>query len=541
MKNKIQGIAWAVSLCAILSLSACGGGGSGSNSGYGESSTPTSSAAPVGSWQSQRVGTWTDNIFPGNTYQPIGGEPPYALWLSNLVDGKVSLNQTVAAHGARGLSTTSLQSELPREAQSNATVAVTSGAWSLIAWTESSVWTSSYGGAGLYVRLKGPDMDSGAIQISSTFQGTGWEVSLALDANGNARAYWDEKYQSGVPFRFGVNGRFEGGRWVQQSDTGISLSGRQRYLVGPDGQGWVFTAPFVDGAYKHELRRLTAVGGLGEVVRLDETGSAWGASNGFRLASAEGDASFTTVGYQQTSEGIGCLTVRRMVNGVLKGTECIVAAAEGRPNLNYLALASAPTGQASLVWSVGTQDSALYVARRTANGGWSPAAKLVDLPRPGGSSSLSGLKMEMGPTGDTLVVYRAHLMEFDVAKVYAMVAKDGSIWSEPAPLAYSEHSNFEVALAFNGQGLPGVLQLTIGYLPSTRTYPSAVLMSTWVNGKWVSTPLATDIRLAYINSTPLSQVRLAPQGDSGWLAMWDQGNGPGDESGYRELWLSEYR
>lgn len=66
-------------------------------------------------------------------------------------------------------------------------------------------------------------------------------------------------------------------------------------------------------------------------------------------------------------------------------------------------------------------------------------------------------------------------------------------------------------------------------------------MSTWVNGKWVSTPLATDIRLAYINSTPLSQVRLAPQGDSGWLAMWDQGNGPADESGYRELWISEYR
>ena len=528
-KRSIKLIAWLISL--VAALSACGGGGSpGAPAAAPSRIGPDTPVNPdTATWQTQQLGTWTDNIAPGNTYEPIGGEQPFALWLGGEGPGS-ALHKTVVVPGARGFTTTLLQPDLPNNARGNTTIAVTAGDWSMVAWTGQRTEVSAPYSQELLVRLKGPGVDSGPVLLSTAFAGSAWDTRLVLDATGAARVYWNE------PDRSGVNGRFEAGRWFPQPDTGVWLLPLQRYLVGPDGQGWVFFSTGTGATQQHLARRLTATAGLGPAVRLDEAG--WSPPSAQRVASAEDATSFTTVAYQGAQ---GCLAVRRMVNSVLRPTQCVMATGDALPNLNYVSLSTAPSGQAVLVWSTGTDDRALYAARRAANGAWGLPEKLADLPISSSYSLLSGLRTAMGPAGQALVVYRAPASSAGLSKSYAMVAEDGKPWSAKTELAYADHANAQAALAFNSEGVAGVLQLTINYNRSTDRYSSAVLMSTWRDGRWTSTAVASGIQLAYINGTPLSQVRLAPLGKGGWVAVWDEGKGPGDSSGFREIHMGEYR
>lgn len=496
--------------CLLAALSGCGGGGA-------QPPAPSQSdSQQEGSWQAQRLGTWTNNLSPGNTYQPIGGEVPYAFWLGS-TGANQALNVASPASSSRGMTTTQLMDSLPMAVSSNTTIAVRAGSWSMLTWTESTgtMWQN------LFVRVKGPSFDSGAVQVSSQFLGSAWDVRLVLDAAGNARAYWDEDS------RLGANGRFSAGAWVPQADVGDSLAYLQRYLVGPDGQGWLFGS--IDGGANHEVRRITAAGGLGGSQIL----SGPGALSSQRLASAEGPTNFLTVAYQ--SSGGNCFLIRRMVNEVLQPELCLAVDGASQPNQNYVSLASDASGRAVLVWSVGVNDQALYVARRSLAGVWSEPTKLVDLPTDSIWSLLSGLKTAMGLGGQALVVYRAQATSLSAGTVWALVAQDGGAWSAARELRVDAGENRVAAIAINAAGVPGVLQLT------TQGVSASVLMSTWDGDAWTTRALRSNTQLSYLNSTLLSSARLAPAGTHGWLAVWDEGDGLGSSDGYREVWAAEYR
>lgn len=492
-----------VSLCLLGALTACGGGGGGSDP------PPASSAGREGTWQVQRLTSGASgsvNLYPGNTYQPIGGDAGYALWIGGPSSNR-TLNISHPDSLQRGFATRLLMDGLPSAAANNATIAVVSGEWSMITWTE-----STFPGTSLYVRLKGSAFDTGAVLVSTQMQGAAWDVRLAVDQAGNARAIWDE---SG---RQGVNGRFVAGVWVPEADLGFSLTYLQRYLVGPDGQGWLFRN--ANGGFTDEVIRFTASGGVGAPQTL---GLSSGAS-ARRVASAEGPDGFQTATYLYPS-----FLIRRMVNGVLQPETSVIAQGTAATNSNYVSFDSDDSGRAVLAWGAGVNDNTVYAARRSAAGVWSAPTRLAELSSGASLSPLSGLMAEMGPQGQALVVYRGQ-----GGTLRAVYAEDGGAWSAPVELARSGYQSRSVAIEFNAQGVPGVLQLING--PTD----AGVLMSTWRNGAWTTESLRSGTQLVYIYSTFASTVRLAAHGANGWLAIWDEGLGPGS-LGNRDVWLAEYR
>lgn len=528
-------------LSLVLVLGACGGGGSdgGGTGGSSNAGPPPDSSGgggtpvPTNSWFIQRLGTSTDNLYPGNTYQPVGGEPPYALWLMQGSDNSVTLNETVASRSSRGFSTVTHMSNLPSVAHNNSTAAVKAGHWSMLAWTEwdsSAATPTQLSVRNLFLRLKGDTFDSGPVKVSSNLSGSLWNAKLVLDATGRARAYWDEDN------RLGVNGQFVNGVWTPLPDLGESISVTQRYLVAPDGQGKLFYNRYLNGLPQHYFRRISAANGLGPEVRLDDP--AQGLALAQRVASAEGPQGFTTATFQQVANASsGCLAVRRMVAGSLQAPLCIPVSGDALPNRNHVSLASDVSGHAVLVWSTGPQDQALYVSRRDTAGVWSTPALLAHVTV--GSpdfSSLSGVRTAISPSGQALVIFRASDDFYLPSTTRALVGTVDGRWSAVAKLALSGMTNRDVALAFNAQGVPGVLQL----MAESRD-TDAVMMSTWTGGQWKSELLRSGIQLAFYNEVQLSTVRLAPQGTTGWLALWDEGHGRTTTTGYRELWAAEYR
>jgi len=521
------------SLC--LTLVACGGGG-GSDGGTSNNLNTLSWSTP------QRLGTDTNQLPPAPTAQPIGGEPTSSLWL-RLSNGMTTLMRSQASASARGLASTTVQGGLSVRASSNDTVAVVAGDHSMVVWTETIGNAISADGPGLYAQVSGPGISTGPRLISGSYSGDARSTTPVIDASGNARIYWDE---SGQP---GLNKRLISSNWVTQAATGLSLSAQvPRRLSGPDGQGWVMFGQAALGSVQHQARPLTAANGLGASARLDEPTGNWSSLSALRLASPEANNGFTTVGFQfATGNPDGSFIIRRAVNGVVQGSTLTLAApGNAQPNGRYTALATSAGGQAVLAWSTGTntEDTAIYVARRSAAGVWGSASLLVSLPASSdGNSLLDGLNANMGPNGQAMVSYEARSATGALPRIHALVANDGAVWSADTTLTYSGYAVQAVVgavTAFNAAGTPGVLQL-VNTTAQGDFYPVTVLMSTWANNRWTSTALATDIELPYIGNTLLGQIRLAPSGSNGWLALWDQGRGPGDSLGYRELWASEFR
>ncbi len=520
------------SLC--LTLVACGGGGGGDGGG-------TPSNLSTLSWSTaQRLGTDTNQLPPAPTPQPVGGEPSTSLWL-RLNNGQTTLMRSQASGNARGVASTTVQGGLPTLANGNATVAVVAGEHSMVVWTETSGNATSADGPGLYAQVFGPGTDTGPRLISGTFTGDARDTLPVIDASGNARIYWDE---GGQP---GFNKQLINRNWVTGSTSGLPLGSQlQRRLSGPDGQGWLFTtAVNGSGQVLHQVGRVTAANGLGGFTNVEAPNARL---SQLRLASPDINNGYTTATLlYPAGGGDGSFVIRRAINGVVQGTSSTVnAPGAAQPNLRYTALATSAGGQALLVWSTGTGnvDSALYAARRSATGVWSTASLLVTLPAPSdGNSLLDGLNANLGPNGQAMVAYRARSATGALPRIHALVANDDAAWSADTTLTYSGYTIQEPTLAttaFNAAGTPGVLQV-INTTAQGNFFPVTVLMSTWANNRWTSTPLATDVELPYINSVMLGQIRLAPQGSNGWLALWDQGNGPGDSLGYRELWASEFR
>ncbi|RZI79182.1 MAG: hypothetical protein EOP38_26010 [Rubrivivax sp.] len=469
-------------------------------------------------------------MYPGNTYQPLGGEPAYGLWLRKAVDNTVSLERTVASSMGRGLSSSVRMANLPSRANSNATVAVVAGAWSLVAWTEYDP-ANAPGDSNLFLRLTGTGFDSGSVKVSSAFRRSGWDVTLIIDESGRARAFWDEDS------RPGVNGVFANGQWVVQPDVGDIRLDAGRHLTSPDGQGWRFYTRFSAGVVRHTMRRLSAEHGFGPEVRVDDP--AQGSPVGYREASGQDGENFTTVAFQQVSGAqTGCLAVRRMLAGVLQASDCIEVSGETMPNHNFFDLTTDPSGHALLTWSTGVKDRALYGARRGVNGLWSSPVKLTDLTLASNAaySWLSGVLSRIDSNGRALVALRLNNQAWGAPTIRALIGLEDGSWSNPVELAQLGMSSRDMSVAFNGQGVPGVLQL-VAQLDGS----AAVMMSTWSNGGWQSQILRSGTQLSYINGVPLYTLRLTPQGSNGWLALWDEGLGYNDSTGYRELWAAEYR
>jgi hypothetical protein len=108
------------------------------------------------------------------------------------------------------------------------------------------------------------------------------------------------------------------------------------------------------------------------------------------------------------------------------------------------------------------------------------------------------------------------------------------------PNSPTDVENRMVAVAFNTRGVPGVLQMTLTGTPQTGGNRWSIVMSSWVDGQWLTRTVAANIQPAYYNTIPVGLMRLAPSLDGGWLALWDQGKGPGDTTGYRELWAGQF-
>jgi hypothetical protein len=535
--NKIRGRTGLIASLS-LALAACGGGGGGGSSSGGGGNPQLNTL----SWSTpQRLGTDTNQLPPAPSAQPLGGEPTDSLWL-RLSGGVTSLWRSQASGSARGLASTSLQSGLPAPASSNATVAVVAGDHSMVVWTETPGNTTSADGAGLYAQVSGPGGDTGPRQISGTYSGDARDTVPVIDASGNARIFWDE---SGQP---GLNKQLFNANWVSHTATGLSLTALvPRRLSGPDGQGWVMFGQDALGTVQHQARPLSAANGLGGSARLDDPSGNWQILSRLRLASPEGQNGFTTVGLQYPpGNPEGSFVIRRASNGLVQNSTLTLAApGAAQPNGNYQALATSAGGQALLVWSTGTDNTDLYVARRSASGVWGSASLLMALPAPiNGTSMLAGLNAVMGPDGQAMVSYLARDDLNTPLRLHAMATTDGTAWPTTAtPLTYSGYSIqsvLQAVTAYNAAGTPGVLQV-VNTTAQSNFYPVTVLMSTWANGSWRSVPLTTNVELPYFGTTLVGQIRLAPQGGEGWLAQWDQGNGPGDTLAYRELWASEFR
>ena len=578
------GRAVAVALCAVLT--ACGGGGGGdgnqanngnnanngavptnnsgtdttsgtgtstgtngsSGSGSGSTSTSTSTQNPeaTGSWSVTKLGIHTDMLFPGNTYQPIGGEYPYALWLGPDGAGGEALYRADAADTLLGTQT--LQPALPQQAASNRSIAVTAGAWSMTVWAESETWQASTGvGPGLYVRVKGPNTDTGAVRVSDSGRVDPSATLPVIDASGHARLIWDDDLNS-VNFRFGRNVLLSGSQWVEQKDLGIQVAlYYRRLLMAPNGEGWLVLPQFVagepgaNGRYEHRAYPLTAANGLGTPLRLEQTGSLWASAYGMVLASADGNnlVNMTMATQQASADGTTqCVLVGRVVGGALASTTCIPTSGDAVPNHQFMSLSTAAGGQGLLVWSTGSGPAALYASRRNAAGVWNAPVKLADLPSTSEWNALTGLRTAMGPQGQALVVWRVR-PDGGIGQVHARTAVDGGAWSPDATLVQTSPTpveSMDVAVAFNNRGVPGVLQLTISGTAATGGSHWAIVMSSWFDGQWVTRPVVNDIQPAYINGVPLSLMRLAPSMTGGWLALWNQGLGTSDTTGYRELW-----
>jgi hypothetical protein len=465
---------------------------------------------------------------PGNTEHPAGGDAPYALWV-RWDNGETSLNQAVVSSTGRGFSTMTHQTKLPAAASNNSTYAVVSGEWSLITWEVSDA--NNPGAINLFVRLKGPGVDSQAVKVEADYRGDARSVRLVLDASGHARAFWDLPHQD----RWGVNGLFNGGTWVPQPDIAWSVSASASANVAPDGQGWYFATP-PNGRTKDQwLVKLTAAGGYSSVTRLDDP--ALGDAVGPRLIHTEGLNGFTTAVLQQMpGASSACLAVRRLVAANLGATQCINVTADSLPNLNYGELVSDASGHALMTWSTGYLDRAVYVSRRNTANTWAAPSKLVDVTGASDTwSRLVGLKAAINSTGQAVVAYGIN-NGGGAGTLRAQVAQPGGAWSTAQELVSDGAFTRDASVSVNAKGVPGVLQLV-----SKAGGTDAVTMSTWVNGAWSTTDLRSGIQLAFYNYILLSSVRLAPQGSKGWLAVWDEGNGQGDSQGYREIWAAEYR
>ena len=530
-------LVWCARLGVVLgllgSLVACGGGGGRDDptrrdpdnvSGSGTAQLTTGSG---GNWVNQKLGTDTNNLYIGNTstQQEV---PDFALWLGREADSSISLKRTTALAN-RGFSSSALMSNLPSRSNSNASSAMVAGAWSIVAWSafDSSPGTSWF--ETLYVRVQGPGFDSGVVALTHDFESFS-SMRMVLDASGQARVYWNETHRSGV------NVRLVNGTWVPQADLGNVMSAVQQAIVDPGGQGWLFLSFPQDGGSGHYVRAVTAADGLGPEIRLDDP--AQGDLVSRRISGAEGTGGFTTVSIQSLSGATSsCLAVRRMVANVLQAPQCIMVSGDEVPNQEYVSVAAHPSGHAVLVWSAGVRDKALYASRRNAAGTWSAAAKLVDVtPASAHFSLLAGLRTSIGPSGQALVIYRASDTVTSPWVVRALLASAGGDWSAPVSLVRGAGwGNAEAALSFDARGTPGVLQLM-----GRSGGMAEVTLSTWVNGAWTTDVLRSNTRLAYINSVLLSRVRLMPRGNAGWVALWNEGEGPGS-SGYRELWASDYR
>jgi hypothetical protein len=581
MTRRALRAAWcsALAMALCVALTACGGGGGGDDgnktntgalptgsdttsgggsgagtdtgTGSGPGSSPATPSDPIsttvtppldvtGSWTLQRLGTQTNQLFPGNTYQPIGGEYPYATWLGPDATSGQALYRADA--GSAGLIGSTVQAGLPDQVSNNTTLAVTAGAWSMVVWAR---YGTVQDGAGLYVRLKGPAYDSGAVRVSDSARVTPWDTRPVIDAQGHARLYWDDTFDN-MPTRLGRNVVFVGGRWVEQKDLDQRVQlAYQRLLVAPSGEGWWLMPEFKSDHFEHRAYRITAIDGLGASLRLDQTGSEWAGANGQLLGSADGNSAndLTAAMLQASADGSQhCLLVRRVVAGALKPADCIPASGEALPNGKYLSLATAPTGQGVLVWSTGPDNNALYVARRDAAGVWGAPAKLTDLPSSSSWDVLSGLTSTMGPQGQALVVWRESPFG-GLSKAHARTAVAGGNWSVDTVLIPNSPTDVEnrmVAVAFNTRGVPGVLQMTLTGTPQTGGNRWSIVMSSWVDGQWLTRTVAANIQPAYYNTIPVGLMRLAPSLDGGWLALWDQGKGPGDTTGYRELWAGQF-
>lgn len=532
LKNPMNLAARAARMGAVVglisALAACGGGGGGA---------PAAPAARVpgdvaaSSWFSQRLGINSSSIIPGATTHPVGGEAPFALWVA-WENGVTTFSQTVVSSTARGFSTTAHQTQLPAEASSNATHGVVSGNWSLTAWTSSD--PTALGVRNLWVRFKGPGVDSLAVQIDPDFSGDARSVRLVLDETGNARVFWDSTSQG----LRGVNGRFVGKVWTPLATLNRSVTYPSKALMAPDGQGWLFETIDNGGVNERWFSRLTAAGGLGVATRLDEPSHGAIDAASSLLAYPEGKDGFTVAGLQQVPQASDtCLSVRRFAAGKLEAAQCIKVSGDVLPNTGYGDLAADATGHAVMAWSAGANDRAIYAVRRNAAGAWSAPAKLADVtPASGVFSLLGGIKVAVSPAGQALVVFGARANLQSVLTLRALTAPAGGAWPVPTELAASGSFNRDVAIAFNAQGVPGILQL-MGEASGT----DSVTMSTWEGGSWATSYLRSGTHLAFINHVLLSIPRLAPQGAKGWLAFWDEGHGPGDSDGYREIWGAEYR
>ncbi len=481
-------------------------------------------------WQMQQVSGAVQPLVPANTYQPIGGDAPYALWVERQADGSGTLMRGVAASGARGVSATALMRGLPPQALGSTTIAVQAGDWALLVWEAGNEVDVFYNR--LFARLVGPGSDSGVIELTNHFEGAAWDVRAALDVNGRHLLVWDE------PGHRGAQGRLVNQALVREPDVGESVASVQRLLVGPDGQGWLLQGVIRNDEPVQEVRRFTAAEGVGSPMRLDDPAA--GPLFVPLVASAEGPTTFTAVSMQQHANDTHvCLAVRRMVAGRLQSPTCVNTSGNSLPNRNWLSLASHPNGAAVLVWSVGDErrDLGLYASRRaTASGEWSAPALLTTLPSDPLFSLLCGLKTGMSADGQPLVVYCASDSLLARRTTRAMTQLASGVWMGPTEWGLPGMQTNEMRFAFNGQGVPGIMQtLTDGRV-------AAVMMSTWRAQGWQSTTLRYGIQqpfssLGYVKPS----LSLVPQGSGGWLAAWKEGQGPAQPDLGETYWLSEFR
>lgn len=528
MKNTIlRGARKAAAFGLALVMASCGGGGGGGNGGEdppvvvpGEQFT----GQMIHGWAVQQVGSGATGFYPGNTGSAVGGQPAYAVWIDkNPGEATSTVRQASAAPNIRGVTKTVAITGLPDPARSNATVVMKAGSWTLLLWTDSDA-SNEFGLSNLNVRLTGNGFDSGNYKLTSRFTGSAWDVRAPINESGQVRIFWDE------PGRPGVNGRVVNGAWEFQPDTNVSLVQLQRHLVGADGQGRLFFARQIDGKPASVMRALTAAGGLGPEVRIDEP--ELGEPNYGRDVSEEGLQGFTTVGFHKVDADTGCFAMRRLVDGVLQAGQCITVTGDAMPNEEHVSLATNVQGHGVLVWSTGLRDTALYASRRNAAGVWSAPIKLANVTAPGENFTwLWGIKTAVSPTGQALVIYKAQSAGLSPATVRAFVAPASGNWPAATELSQGFMGNYEAALGFNAAGVPGVLQMV-------RTGDTdAVMMSTWRNGVWSTHMLRSGVHFPKVSGILRSILRLTPQGTAGWLAMWCEAT---ESDGY-QFWVGEYR